>query len=66
MCYCCSNDCGIFNMKYLEVYCARYPAQCSFSHLDIPAFCLKYAHDMIMSDHNYEEDAKFLVAGFNS
>jgi hypothetical protein len=62
----CSNDCGIFSMKYLEVYCARNPAQYSFSHLDIPAFRMKYAHDMIMSDHNQEEDAKFLVASFNS
>ncbi|KAM0895574.1 hypothetical protein ACQ4PT_023761 [Festuca glaucescens] len=32
------NDCGIFGMKCLERFCARNPAQCTFSHLDIPAF----------------------------
>jgi hypothetical protein len=63
--YSCSNDCGIFSMKYLELYCARNPAQCCFSQLDMPAFRVKYAHDIIMSDYNFEEDAKILVTGFN-
>ena len=61
-----SNDCGIFSMKFLERFCARNPAQCTFSHLDIPAFRIKYAHDILMSDHNIEHDAKFLAAGYKS
>jgi hypothetical protein len=51
-------------MKYLEHFCARNPAQCMFSHLDIPAFRVKYAHDILMSDHNVEYEAKFLASGF--
>jgi hypothetical protein len=64
--FCFSNDCGVFSMKYLELFCARNPSQCSFSHMDILAYRMKYAHDILMSDHNYEEDAKFLAAGFHS
>jgi hypothetical protein len=60
------NDCGIFSMKYLELFTARNPAQCSFSHLDITAFRMKYAHDIFMCDYNVENDAKNLAIQFSS
>ena len=52
-------------MKYLEWFEARNQRQCTFSHLDVPSFRVRYAHDMLLSEHNMEHDAKFLAVDFH-
>ena len=59
------NDCGIFGMRLLERFDPRDANQCNFSHTDIPAFRIRYAHDMVMSDFNTEDDKKFQAAEFH-
>uniref|UniRef100_A0ACD5U9P4 Uncharacterized protein n=1 Tax=Avena sativa TaxID=4498 RepID=A0ACD5U9P4_AVESA len=58
------NDCGVFVMKFMEVFVARNQSKCNFSHLDIPLFRVKYTHDILMSRHNMERDAKDLASMF--
>lgn len=58
------NDCGIFRMKFLERFDPRNAAQCMFSQQDVPAFRVRYAHDMLLNENNTEEDKKFLAAEF--
>ncbi|CAM0911735.1 unnamed protein product [Alopecurus aequalis] len=61
-----TNDCGIYCMKFMELFCPRNPHQCSFSSTDIPSFRIRYAHDMVMTDHNVVHDAKQLVSTFRA
>jgi hypothetical protein len=52
-------------MKYLEWFEPRNAAQCTFSNQDIPDFRIRYAHDMLMNEHNTEQGAKLLVSEFD-
>ena len=51
-------------MKILERFDPRDASQCNFSHLEVPAFRIKYANEIMMSDFNTEDDKKFEVAEF--
>ncbi|KAM0870481.1 hypothetical protein ACQ4PT_039988 [Festuca glaucescens] len=59
------NDCSIFGMKFLERFEPRNAAHCNFSHLDVPAFRVRYAHDMLLNENNTEEDKKIEAAEFH-
>jgi hypothetical protein len=53
-------------MKYLEWFEARNAAQCTFSHADVPAFRVRYAHDMLMNEYNKNEGAKVQAVEFHT
>lgn len=50
-----------FHNEVHGIFDPRNVMQCSFSNTDVPSFRIRYAHDMVMMDHNSEHDAKFLV-----
>ena len=60
-----SNDGEIFAMKFMELFCPRNPLSCAFSHTDIPHSRIIYAHDILLSEHNSDHDAKDLACTYN-
>lgn len=46
------NDCGVFLIKFMELFCTRNPQSCSFSTKDITEFRLEIAINTLFNEHN--------------
>ncbi|XP_024318024.1 uncharacterized protein LOC112271956 [Brachypodium distachyon] len=59
-----TDDCGIFAMKFMELWEPRNRQSCCFSRSDIPNFRIKLANEMMFSPDNIEVQAKILVDNY--
>uniref|UniRef100_A0ACD5ZXP8 Uncharacterized protein n=1 Tax=Avena sativa TaxID=4498 RepID=A0ACD5ZXP8_AVESA len=59
------DDCGIFAIKYMELYCPRNPSSCRFTWKDIPNIRIKLANELQFLSYNEEEESMLRVQNFD-